>query len=283
MATYAIGDLQGCFCTLELLLEKIRFDRSHDRLWFVGDIVNRGRSSLECLRFVRDLADRAVVVLGNHDLHLLAVSEGLCRPNKLDTLAPILNAPDRAELLDWLRNTKMMHVEGNFAMVHAGLLPQWSLDLAQGLAMEVERLLSGPAYRSLLANMYGDEPDTWSDSLSDSDRRRITINAMTRIRVVKNASQMDLQFKGAIADLPEGLSPWFEHVHPSLKAKTVIFGHWSALGLHVSRRHIGIDTGCVWGRELTAVRLEDRAIFQVPCAESKSSNILNTTPLSNDA
>ena len=268
MATYAIGDLQGCFQTMEALLAKIAFNRSSDRLWFVGDLVNRGPGSLECLRFVRHLADRAIVVLGNHDLHLLAVAEGLGKSGKHDTLAPILNAPDRDELLHWLRNRLMMHAEGDFVMVHAGLLPQWDIALAMNLARELEATLRGTDYRSLLGNMYGNEPDIWRDDLAGMDRCRIAINAMTRMRVVTGGARMDLKFKGGLANLPDDRSPWFDRRHSSFADKTFIAGHWSALGLHVSSRFIGIDTGCVWGRELTAVRLEDRMIFQVPCAES---------------
>lgn len=268
MATYAIGDLQGCFNTLEALLAKIAFDRSRDRLWFVGDLVNRGPGSLECLRFVRQLADGTVVVLGNHDLHLLAVAEGFGRPGNHDTLAPILNAPDRDELLHWLRNRQMMHAEREFVMVHAGLLPHWDLALAMKLAHEVEAALRSKDYRLLLASMYGNEPDTWRDDLAGTDRWRIAINVMTRMRVVTNDARMDLKFKGALANLPAGLSPWFARGHATFADKTIIAGHWSALGLLISSRFIGLDTGCVWGRELTAVRLEDRMVFQVPCAES---------------
>lgn len=266
MATYAIGDLQGCFQTLEALLKKIEF-KPADRLWFVGDLVNRGSGSLECLRFVKQLAGRAVVVLGNHDLHLLAVAEGLRRAGKHDTLAPVLNAPDRDELLTWLRSRQMLHAEGKFVMVHAGLLPQWDLALALKLAREVEAALRGKEYRSMLTNMYGDEPDIWRDDLAGMDRYRIIINAMTRMRVVTNSARMDIKFKGELAHLPVDCSPWFECRHPSYNGKIVVAGHWSALGLHVTSGFIGIDTGCVWGRELTAVRLEDRKFFQVPCAE----------------
>ena len=268
MATYAIGDLQGCFHTLEALLAKIAFDRSCDRLWFVGDLVNRGPGSLECLRFIRQLADRAVVVLGNHDLHLLAVAEGFGRSGKHDTLAPVLSAPDRDELLRWLRNRAMIHAEGEFVMVHAGLLPQWDLALAMRLAHEVEAALRGDDYRSLLANMYGNEPDTWHEDLAGNDRLRIAINVMTRMRVVTDDGRVDLKFMGELVNLPKGLAPWFARSHSSFADKTIVSGHWSALGLHVSSRFIGIDTGCIWGGELTAVRLDDRTIFQVPCAES---------------
>ncbi len=268
MGTYAIGDLQGCFHTLETLLAKIEFSRSRDQLWFVGDLVNRGQGSLECLRFVKDLAGRAVAVLGNHDLHLLAVAEGFGRSGRNDTMAPILNAPDRDELMQWLRGRPMIHAKGEFVMVHAGLLPQWDFEFAMALAHEVETALRGKDYRSLLAIMYGNQPDLWHDDLVGADRYRIIINAMTRMRAVTNDARIDLKFMGELVNLPEGLSPWFERKHSSLVNKTVIAGHWSALGLHVSSQFIGIDTGCVWGRTLTAVRLEDRKVFQVPCAES---------------
>ena len=267
MATYAIGDLQGCFNTLNLLLAKIKFDPSQDRLWFVGDLVNRGPGSLECLRFIRQLGDNATVVLGNHDLHLLARAEALTKPGKHDTLSPVLNAPDRDTLLSWLRNQRLLYTEGEFLMVHAGLPPQWDFALAIRLASEVESALRGGAYRELLANMYGNDPDLWRDDLTSSARQRLAINAMTRMRVVTKSGRIDFDFKRGLADLPNDLTPWFDSIHASFADKTVIFGHWSALGLRVTDRTIGIDTGCAWGRELTAVRLEDRKVLQVPCAE----------------
>lgn len=266
MATYAIGDLQGCYRTLQALLTRIGYDSVRDRLWFVGDLVNRGEDSLACLRFVSDLGDRATVVLGNHDLHLLAVAEGLKKPGKNDTLAQILEASDREQLLAWLREQKLLHAEANFVMVHAGLLPGWDLATCEKLAGEVQAELGGPRYRALLANMYGDKPDHWNPSLEGFDRWRLTINAMTRLRVLQGDA-MEHRFKGELQRLPEGLVPWFEKLHASFSGKTVIAGHWSALGLRVSPQFIGLDTGCVWGRQLTAMRLEDRAIFQVECAE----------------
>lgn len=272
MATYAIGDLQGCFTTLQALLEKIRFDVAVDRLWFVGDLVNRGPGSLECLRFIRSLSDRATVVLGNHDLHLLALAEGFGKPGKNDTLALVLNAPDRDELLNWLRHRKLLHVEGAFVMVHAGLMPQWSLDLALDLARHLEHALRAPDYRSLLANMYGNEPDEWRDSLKGMERHRIAINAMTRMRIIDAQGRMDLKFKGEIDQLPQGALPWFECRHASFAHKTIIAGHWSALGLRIAPGFAGLDTGCVWGRVLTAMRLEDSAVIQVPCREAKAAN-----------
>lgn len=268
MGTYAIGDLQGCFRTLETLLAKLEFDRSRDQLWFVGDLVNRGQGSLECLRFIKGLGERAVAVLGNHDLHLLAVAEGFGRSGRNDTLAPILNAPDRVELMQWLRERPMIHTRDEFVLVHAGLLPQWDYEFAMKLAREVEIALRGANYRSLLAIMYGNEPDLWRDDLTGADRYRLIINAMTRMRAVTNDARIDLKFMGELVNLPVGLRPWFERKHSSLAGKTIIAGHWSALGLHVSPQFIGIDTGCIWGRQLTAIRLEDRKVFQVPCAES---------------
>lgn len=271
MATYAIGDLQGCFKTLQILLDKIEYHRERDVLWFVGDLVNRGSGSLECLRFVHALDKRAITVLGNHDLHLLAVAAGQRKAGDNDTLQPILDAPDRDRLLHWLRRQQLMHVEREFVMVHAGLLPEWDIDLAMQLAGDVESALRRDDYVSLLANMYGNQPDHWDDKLSGIERLRITINAMTRLRALevrkKKSAIIDLKFKGEPDKMPGTLQPWFETRHPSLAGKTVIAGHWSALGLHVTDDFIGLDSGCVWGRELTAFRLEDRKVFQVACAE----------------
>ncbi len=268
MSTYAIGDLQGCFESLQVLLAKIDFDSARDQLWLVGDIVNRGPGSLECLRFVRSLGKRATVVLGNHDLHLLAVAEGISKVGKRDTIQPILDAPDRNDLLEWLRHQKLLHVDGRYLMVHAGLLPQWSLTQALGLAAEVEELLRGSVHRTFLKNMYGNEPNRWDDKLLDSARHRLVTNVMTRMRVLSDRNELDFEFKGELATIPPGLVPWFTRRHPSFADKTILAGHWSALGLHVTSNFIGLDSGCAWGRQLTALRLEDRAIFQVECAEA---------------
>lgn len=271
MATYAIGDLQGCFKTLQILLNKIEYRRERDVLWFVGDLVNRGPASLECLRFVHSLGDRAITVLGNHDLHLLAVAAGQRKAGENDTLQSILDAPDRDLLLHWLRRQKLLHVDGGFVMVHAGLLPEWDLDLSTQLADEVETALRRDDYVSLLSNMYGNQPDHWNDKLNGIERLRITINAMTRLRALeirkKKSAIIDLKFKGEPEKMPDTLRPWFESRHPSLAGRTVIAGHWSALGLRITEDFVGLDSGCVWGRELTAFRLEDRKVFQVACAE----------------
>lgn len=262
MATYALGDIQGCYDELRALLAHVRFNPGADKLWFVGDLVNRGPKSLEVLRFVRALGDSAVVVLGNHDLHLLTQLEGFERPRKDDTFQDVLEAPDAKALADWLRTRPMMHVEGGFAMVHAGLLPQWSVEKALLLANEVEAALAAPGYREFLANLYGSRPDQWSDALTSWDRLRVIVNAMTRMRFCTAAGQMEFHAKGA--EPPPGFTPWYEARKGN--EAFLLWGHWSALGLKITDRHAGLDSGCVWGGKLTALRLEDRQPFQVGCA-----------------
>jgi bis(5'-nucleosyl)-tetraphosphatase (symmetrical) len=265
MATYAIGDVQGCYDELQQLLQKISY-RRHDCLWFVGDLVNRGPKSRETLRFVRDLGERAVVVLGNHDLHLVAQHEGFERPHKGDTFDDVLDAPDARELVAWLRQRPMMHAEGCYAMVHAGLLPQWSIEKALSLGNEVERALAGPGYREFLAHMYGSKPERWDDALAGWDRLRVIVNAMTRMRFCDRAGRMDLEGKGT--EPRKGYLRWYE-TRPKEKA-TVVFGHWSQLGLVVQPGAVGLDSGCVWGGALSALRLEDRTLYQVACAGHQS-------------
>ena len=267
MSTYAIGDLQGCFESLQALLAKIDFDSARDRLWLVGDLVNRGPGSLACLRFVSCLKN-VTVVLGNHDLHLLAAADGLRKVGKRDTIQPILDAPDRNDLLAWLRNQKLLHAEGDYLIVHAGLLPQWSLTQALALAGEIESLLRGPNRSAYLKSMYGNEPDRWEDSLTGDARHRLITNAMTRMRILGDNNELDLAFKGELKAIPSGMQPWFQKRHPSFADKTILAGHWSALGLHMTPNFIGLDSGCVWGRQLTAFRIDDRAIFQLECAEA---------------
>jgi bis(5'-nucleosyl)-tetraphosphatase (symmetrical) len=260
MATYAIGDVQGCFDELQALLAKVRFAK-RDRLWFVGDLVNRGPKSLDVLRFVRDLGERAVVVLGNHDLHLVTQHEGFAKPRKDDTFTDVLDARDRGELVDWLRARPLMHVAADHAMVHAGLLPQWSIAKALELSREVEAALRGRGYRDFLANMYGSKPDEWRDDLAGWDRLRVIVNAMTRMRFCSPDGKMDFQAKGARA--PKGYRPWFD-LRPKEKQR-VVCGHWSALGLKVTPRLAALDSGCVWGGKLTALRIEDRTVHAIPC------------------
>jgi len=260
MATYAIGDIQGCFDELQALLGRVDFGK-RDRLWLVGDLVNRGPKSLQVLRFARDLGHRAVTVLGNHDLHLVTQHEGFERPRKDDTIHDVLSAPDRKELVDWLRKRPMMHAADELAMVHAGLLQQWTIKRSLELAREVEVALSRRNYRDFLANMYGSKPDHWSDKLEGWDRLRVIVNAMTRMRFATREGKMDFHAKGKEA--PDGFSPWFD-LRPKEKA-SLICGHWSALGLKLGPRLAALDSGCVWGGKLSALRLEDRTLYQVPC------------------
>jgi bis(5'-nucleosyl)-tetraphosphatase (symmetrical) len=261
MATYAVGDVQGCFDELQRLLGKTGF-RKDDSLWFVGDLVNRGPKSLEVLRFVRDLGERAVVVLGNHDLHLVTQYEGVERTRKDDTFADVLGAPDAKALVDWLRERPMMHVQGEYVMVHAGLLPQWDIEKSIELAKEVETALRGSDYRAFLGNMYGSQPDQWSDALAGWDRLRVIVNAMTRLRYCTSEGRMEFRAKGAVP--PPGYAAWFDLRKEDSRA--IVCGHWSALGLKLEEKLAALDSGCVWGGKLTAMRLEDRAVFQVPCA-----------------
>jgi bis(5'-nucleosyl)-tetraphosphatase (symmetrical) len=265
MATYAIGDVQGCFDELQQLLRELRV-AERDRLWFVGDLVNRGPRSLEVLRFVRALGSRAVVVLGNHDLHLVIQHEGFERPRPDDSFHDVLAAPDRAELIDWLRRRPLMHAADGYTMVHAGLLPQWSIGRALELAREVEQALAAPDYREFLANMYGSKPARWSDTLAGWDRLRVIVNAMTRMRFCTADGRMDFRAKGTRP--PKGYRAWFA-LRPR-DEPPVICGHWSALGLKLTSQLAALDSGCVWGGRLTALRLEDRSIHQVACRRRAS-------------
>lgn len=265
MATYAVGDIQGCGTEFRQLLEQIRFDPSMDRLWLVGDLVNRGSDSLGVLRLVKSLGDAAITVLGNHDLHLLAVAEGVAELHRSDTLNEILHAPDRTELLNWLRAQPLLHVGGDWVLVHAGLLPQWSVAQAQQLAHEVEAALRGKHYHEFLTRMYGNQPDHWHDDLTGYKRLRVITNALTRMRVCTAQGEMEFKFKGTVQDIPPGYMPWFEVPDRASAEVAIVCGHWSALQLKVTPNLIALDTGCLWGGPLTAIRLEDRKLFQVPC------------------
>lgn len=260
MATYAVGDVQGCFDELQALLAALKFGRG-DRLWFVGDLVNRGPKSLDVLRFVRDLGDRAVTILGNHDLHLVTQHEGFERPRADDSFHDVLAAPDRGELVDWLRTRPLMHAAGGYAMVHAGLVPQWTIDRALELAREVEAALAASTYGEFLRRMYGGKPDQWADDLEGWDRLRVIVNAMTRMRFCTPDGKMEFHAKGVRP--PAGYRAWFD-LRPAGEA-TLVCGHWSALGLKLTERLAALDSGCVWGGSLSALRLEDRQLYQVPC------------------
>ncbi len=267
MSTWAIGDLQGCYAPLRELLEEIGFNAERDRLWFVGDLVNRDPRSLQVLRFVQGLGDRAVTVLGNHDLHLLAVANGIRKPHRSDTLDAILQAPDRDELLDWLRCQPLAQFKNGHLIVHAGVLPQWSAQETLDLAREVETVLRGPDWVSFLHEMYGNTPAKWDNALQGVDRLRCIVNALTRLRYCRADGSMELLLAESNAGPQHDLLPWFDMPRRLTEDVTVVFGHWSTLGLTMRPNLIGLDTGCVWGGKLTAVRLEDRAVFQVSCPQ----------------
>lgn len=267
MATYAIGDVQGCHDALERLLVAFGFDAQRDRLWFVGDLVNRGPDSLATLRLVKSLGEGAVTVLGNHDFHLLAVAAGHAKRHRSDTLDEVLAAPDRDALLTWLRQRPLLHVEGKRAMVHAGLLPQWSITKALALAQEVESELRGANWRQFLAQLYGNLPDTWNDSLRGADRLRVVVNAMARMRFCTAEGTIEFRTKGETAHAPPGFSPWFDIPGRASRDHTLVCGHWSTLGLKLRPDLLALDSGCVWGGSLSAVRLEDRKLFQVRCKQ----------------
>jgi bis(5'-nucleosyl)-tetraphosphatase (symmetrical) len=270
MATYAIGDLQGCAADFKALLDQIRFDAKHDRLWLTGDLINRGPESLATLRDVMALEDRVVTVLGNHDLHLLAAASGASRLSKGDTIAEILEAPDRGVLIDWMRRQPLAYHERvgsrDYLLVHAGVLPQWGMIETLRLAAEVENELRSPRWQALAANMYGNDPDHFDESLVGMPRYRAIINVLTRLRFCTTDGVLDLKTKEGIAAANPGFMPWFEVPGRATETITVINGHWSTLGLRVTGNHLSLDTGCVWGGALTAARLEDGSIFSVPCS-----------------
>ncbi|TKS59167.1 MAG: bis(5'-nucleosyl)-tetraphosphatase (symmetrical) [Nitrospira sp.] len=265
MATYAIGDVQGCFDTLQRLVEQIQYDPASDRLWFVGDLVNRGPDSLKVLRYIKSLGASAVVVLGNHDLFLLAVAEGIATSRPEDTLQTILAAPDRDELLAWLRRQPLLYREHPFILVHAGLLPQWSIDDAEELAHEVETALRSPYYKNVLRALYPSKHLQWSSNLRGPTRLATIIKVLTRLRACSADGLMESSYSGPPDHIPAGFLPWFRIENRARRDTTIICGHWASLGLYCEENLLAIDSGCVWGRELTAIRLEDRQVFQVPC------------------
>jgi len=263
MAIYAVGDIQGCYSVLQRLLERIAFDPATDRLWAVGDLVNRGPESVQTLRFLSDLGDAATVVLGNHDLYLLMVAAGHKRLDDDDTLFQVLEAPDCDALLAWVASRPLMHVEGDYAMLHAGLLPGWTVGRALELATEVRAVLTGPDAKLLLLHLSGNQPDSWSESLAGWDRCRVVVNALTRMRFCTADGRMALRAKGPPAQAPADTMPWFMVPDRFSRTHTIVCGHWSALGFYRMPGLIALDSGCVWGGKLTAVRLEDGQVFQV--------------------
>jgi len=269
MTTWAIGDIQGCHDELRALVAQLDFRADRDQLWFTGDLVNRGPQSLETLRYVRSLGDNAVTVLGNHDLHLLAVAYATKRKIKsADTIEDILEARDRDTLLEWLISRPLIHHDSSrkTLLVHAGLVPQWSADTAATLAREVEAALKKDP-RALFDEMYGDQPDKWSDGLNGMERLRFAINALTRLRICTRDGRVDLKMKGGTKDIRAPFKPWFEWDNRESRDERVIFGHWSALGFVSTQGVVGLDTGCVWGGSLTALDIDaaDARPVSTPC------------------
>jgi len=267
VATYAIGDVHGCFRTLRRLLKRISYDPRRDRLWLVGDLVNRGPRSLEVLRWAVEQGDRLTVVLGNHDLHLLARATGLARARRRDTLEEVLAASDHDDLLAWLRGRPLLHREDGFLLVHAGLLPAWTPAGAERLAREVEEALRGDRAGRLLATLRVEPPHPWQAGLTGAARRRLALAAFTRLRTLRPDGRLCDDFSGPPEEAPRGCRPWFDAPDRKSAGETVIFGHWAALGLLLRPGLAGLDTGCAWGRELTALRLEDRKLSQEPASE----------------
>lgn len=269
MTQYAIGDLQGCYEPFRRLLDKISFDPEIDRLWLTGDLVNRGPQSRKTLRYVKSLGKSAISVLGNHDLHLLALANDIrVSGNRFDSMWKILGKDDCDELIDWLRFRPLAYHSKklNTLIVHAGIPPQWSIKKTLARAAEVEAALRGDNYVNFLEGMYGDEPAKWSGKLSGNKRLRFIVNALTRMRMLDGDNRLDFTFSGPPEDAPDGLIPWFRANNARWQGTRIVFGHWSALGLMVENDLIAVDTGCVWGRQLTAVRLNKKPkITKVKC------------------
>ena len=268
MSTYAIGDVQGCYQPLRRLLDALRFDPAADRLWFAGDLVNRGPDSLRTLRLVRSLGQSALTVLGNHDLHLLARAAG-GRAGRLDTLDALLAAEDSAALLDWLRHCPLLHEAEGWMLTHAGISPCWSLAQARVAARSVEAALRGPNHGDFLRQMYGDEPRVYSPLLDAAEQLRFAINAFTRMRYCQADGTLEFRSKGAPGSQATPLQPWFALPGRVLLDADVIFGHWSTLGrVHWPQHRVwGLDTGAIWGGQLTALNLETRELTAVECPE----------------
>jgi bis(5'-nucleosyl)-tetraphosphatase (symmetrical) len=268
---YLVGDLQGCCSPLERLLQKVGFSPSRDHLYVLGDLVNRGPDSLGVLRRLRGLGASATCLLGNHDLHLLAVAHGVRKPHRSDTLGEILQAPDRDDWLNWLRQQRLAVHEHGWLMVHAGVVPQWGAAQTVALAREVEAMLAGPDLAEFLPQMYGNEPERWQDSLRGVPRWRCVVNSLTRLRFCAADGTMEFKTKEGAGAAPEGLLPWFEVPGRRTAGTPVAFGHWSTLGLINRDDLMCLDTGCVWGGQLTAVRIDGatREVIQLDCPQAQ--------------
>ncbi|KZN13518.1 symmetrical bis(5'-nucleosyl)-tetraphosphatase [Marinomonas sp. TW1] len=274
MATYVIGDLQGCLEPLERLLKHIQYQPEHDQLWFAGDLINRGPESLDTLRFIKSLGEKTKVVLGNHDLHLLAVSYGHGTLKKGDTLTDILMASDRDDLMNWLRHQPLCHYDAelNVVMTHAGIPPCWTLEQTLELANEVEDKLQSDTVDEYFSAMYGNSPNKWQDDLVGLDRLRVITNYLTRMRFCNQNSKLDLKSKEGINTATKGFAPWFSYPSQVPEDCHIVFGHWAALEGKTQLKHIhALDTGCVWGGSLTALRLEDKERFSMPCTINRKT------------
>jgi bis(5'-nucleosyl)-tetraphosphatase (symmetrical) len=269
MATYAIGDVHGCFDTLQRLLRRIQYDRRQDRLWLVGDLVNRGPRSLDVLRWAVAEEDRSVVVLGNHDLHLLGRAWGVSPRKRRDTLDELLDAPDLDDLLEWLRRRPLFHSEDGWSLVHAGLFPAWSLEKAERLAREVEERLQGDAAAELVEAFDKKTAERWKGGLEGFERVRTALAGFARLRTIDEEGRMCAEFSGPPRDAPKGCVPWFAMPGRKSAGERVLFGHWAALGLWLKDGVAGLDSGCAWGGELTALRLDDGKVFQGTAFETR--------------
>lgn len=265
MAHYAIGDLQGCYTELTKLLQLIDFNHGKDTIWLVGDVVNRGRDSLACLQFCMQHESSVQLVLGNHDLHLLALCYGFGKHKQKDTLMPIVHHARMTQMRDWLRQQPLLRQTASHVLVHAGLLPEWSVAQAADLAGEVQAALRD-APRDFFQNMYGNQPDIWSDTETGWARLRAITNVMTRMRVLHENGALDHDFKGEYRDIPVGRVAWFDAANRAHLSHKIVFGHWSALGLVMEKQVLALDTGALWGGHLTAVDLHTEEVFQVPSA-----------------
>lgn len=262
MAIYAIGDIQGCYDDLLRLVDAIQFNEHTDQLWFVGDLVNRGPKSLETLRFVKSLGEAAITVLGNHDLHLLATACSIRAERKSDSLSQILEAPDRDELLHWLRHRPLFHYNDDFCLLHAGLPPQWDFAQAKEMAVLVETHLQSPDYPQFLKQMYGNKPNLWSPKLKNYERLRFVVNCFTRMRYCDDKGRLDFTHSGAPGSQPKNLQPWFKIPDRKNADLRIVFGHWSTLGYYSGHNTYCVDSGCLWGGQLTALHLGEN-VFNV--------------------